>query len=75
MIRVLRRVRQAFTIASAPLTLTATARAQGTLLNSSEVVTVASASSFDSTVARLERAAVANGLAVAAKIGKSVGRP
>jgi len=68
MIRVLLRVRQAFTIASAPLTLTATARAQGTLLNSSEVVSVASASSFDSTVARLERAAVANGLTVAAKI-------
>ena len=68
MIRVLMIVREAFTIASALLTLTAAARGQGTLLNSSGVATVVSASSFDSTVARLERAAVANGLTVAAKI-------
>jgi len=68
MTRVLISVREAVTIASALLTLTAAARGQGTMLNASGVVTVASASSFDSTVARLERAAVANGLTVAAKI-------
>ena len=61
-------VHAAFTIATALFTLTGTARSQGTLLNASEVKTVVSASSFDSTVARLERAAVANGLTVAAKI-------
>jgi uncharacterized protein (DUF302 family) len=61
-------VREAFTIASALLTLTAAARGQGTMLSSSGVATVVSASSFDSTVARLERAAVANGLTVAARI-------
>jgi uncharacterized protein (DUF302 family) len=68
MTRVLISVREAFTIASALLTLTAAARGQGTMLNAPGVVTVVSASSFDSTVARLERAAVANGLTVAAKV-------
>src|SRR6185436_3325245 len=68
MIRNLVCVREVLTIASALLTLTATARGQGTMLSPSGVVTVASASSFDSTLARLERAAVANGLTVAAKI-------
>jgi uncharacterized protein (DUF302 family) len=68
MIRDLVSVRDAFTIACALLTLTAAARGQGTMLNAPQVVTVASASSFDSTVARLERAAVANGLTVAATI-------
>jgi uncharacterized protein (DUF302 family) len=61
-------VREAFAIASALLTLTGAAYGQRTLLSTSGVMTVASASSFDSTVARLERAAVANGLTVAAKI-------
>jgi len=61
-------VREAFTIAFALFTLTAAARGQGTMLSPPGVVTVASASSFDSTLARLERAAVANGLTVAAKI-------
>ena len=68
MTRVLMSVREAFTIASALLTLTAAARGQGTMLSSSGVATVVSASSFDSTVARLERAAVANGFTVAARI-------
>lgn len=68
MIRVLVRRRETFTIASALLTFTAAARGQGTMQNASEVRTVVSASAFDSTVARLERAAVANGLTVAATI-------
>jgi len=68
MIRDLVSVHSAFTIATALVTLTAAARGQGTMLTASEVKTVVSASSFDSTVARLERAAVANGLTVAAKI-------
>ena len=61
-------VREAFTIASALLTLTGAARGQGTMPNASGIVTVMSASPFDSTVARLERAAVAKGLTVSAKI-------
>jgi uncharacterized protein (DUF302 family) len=68
MTRVLVRVRDAFMIASALLTLTTAARAQGMTPNASGVVTVVSASPFDSTLARLERAAVAKGLTVAAKI-------
>ena len=68
MTRVLMSVRVALTIASALLTFSGAAHGQRTLLNDSGLVTVASASSFDSTVARLERAAVANGLTVAAKI-------
>jgi uncharacterized protein (DUF302 family) len=61
-------VRGGVAIACALSTFTAAARGQGTMPNASEVVTVVSASSFDSTVARLERAAVANGLTVAATI-------
>ena len=61
-------VREVFTITSALLTFSAAARGQGTILDTSEIRTVVSASSFDSTVARLERAAVANGLTIAAKI-------
>ena len=68
MTRILMSVREAFGIASALLTLTGAAHGQRTLLDTSVVRTVVSASSFDSTVARLERAAVANGLTVAAKI-------
>jgi uncharacterized protein (DUF302 family) len=68
MIRVPVSVRVAFTIAAAMFTLTASAHGQETLLKTSGVVTVVSASPFDSTVARLERAAVANGLTIAAKI-------
>jgi uncharacterized protein (DUF302 family) len=68
MTRVLVRVRDAFMIASALLTLTTAARAQGMTPNASGVVTVVSASPFDSTLARLERAVVAKGLTVAAKI-------
>jgi uncharacterized protein (DUF302 family) len=41
---------------------------QRPMTNSPSVVTVVSATSFDSTLARLERAAVAKGLTVAAKI-------
>jgi len=55
-------------IACALLALAATARGQGTMSNAAGIVTVVSASAFDSTVARLERAAVAKGLTVAAKI-------
>jgi len=68
MTRILVSVRETFTIASALVALATAARGQGMTANASGVVTVASASSFDSTVARLERAAVANGLTVAAKI-------
>ena len=68
MIRDMVRVREVLTIASAILSLNAAARGQGTMPSASGVVTAVSASAFDSTVARLERAAVANGLTVAAKI-------
>ena len=68
MIRDMVRIREVLTIASAILSLTAAARGQGTMPNASGVVTAVSASPFDSTLARLERAAVANGLTVAAKI-------
>jgi uncharacterized protein (DUF302 family) len=44
------------------------ARTQGQASGSGEVKTVESASSFDSTLARLERAAVAKGLTVALKL-------
>lgn len=66
-----RSIRAVFAIASALLTLTAAARGQGTTPNSSGVVTVVSASPFDSTVARLERAAAANGLTVVARVDHS----
>jgi uncharacterized protein (DUF302 family) len=44
------------------------ARAQGATPAPTGITTVVSASSFDSTLARLERAAVGRGLAIAAKI-------
>src|SRR4029453_5071447 len=62
------RVREAFAIASAFATLTTAARAQGTAPNASGIVTVVSASPCGSPLARLERAAVAKGLTLAAKI-------
>jgi len=68
MTRVSVRVRAVLTILSALAILPTVARAQGASPNASGVVTVTSASPFDSTLARLERAAVAKGLTVAAKI-------
>ena len=68
MTRTLVRVREALSMASALVILTTVAHGQGMTPNASGVVTVVSASAFDSTLARLERAAVAKGLTVAAKI-------
>ncbi len=68
MTRVPVRIREVFAIVSALATLTTAAHAQGAAPNASGIVTVVSASPFDSTLARLERAAVAKGLTVAAKI-------
>jgi uncharacterized protein (DUF302 family) len=62
------RVREVLTFVSVLATMATTAHAQGASPNASGVVTVASASPFDSTLARLERAAVAKGLTIAAKI-------
>jgi uncharacterized protein (DUF302 family) len=62
------------TVAAAGLSLLALiaasgcARAQGATTAPTGITTVVSASSFDSTLARLERAAVGRGLAIAAKI-------
>ena len=64
-----RSIRLATFVAAAIVAVTTTpARARGQSGGSSEVKTVESASSFDSTLARLERAAVAKGLTVALKL-------
>ena len=65
---ILARIREVVTAASALSILAAAAAAQGTTPAASGIVTVVSAAPFDSTLARLERAAVAKGLTVAAKI-------
>jgi len=62
------RVREAVTFVTVLAIMATTAHAQGASPNASGVVTVTSASPFDSTLARLERAAVAKGLTIAAKI-------
>ena len=66
----MRRYSAACVVALAVITASASAQ-QGTarpMTNASGVITVVSATSFDSTLARLERSAVAKGLNVAAKI-------
>jgi uncharacterized protein (DUF302 family) len=68
MTRVRLRVRETVAVVSVLAVFATTAHAQATSPNASGVVTVTSASAFDSTLARLERAAVAKGLTVAAKI-------
>lgn len=55
-------------IASSVAIVAPRARAQGSAAAPAGVTTVVSASSFDSTLARLERAAVAKGLTVALKL-------
>lgn len=62
------RLRGALAIFSTHSIMVSAATAQGTPAPSNGVVTVVSGGSFDSTLARLERAAVAKGLNVAAKI-------
>jgi uncharacterized protein (DUF302 family) len=67
MTHVLARAREL--VAAGVLSLLATsAAAQGASPSAAGIVTVVSAASFDSTLARVERAAVAKGLTVAAKI-------
>jgi uncharacterized protein (DUF302 family) len=68
MTRIRTRARKALAFVSALATMATAVTAQGTSPNASAVVTVTSASPFDSTLARLERAAAAKGLTVAAKI-------
>jgi len=62
------RAHDALRIAAALSILGSAAVAQGTSPSSSGVVTVVSGGSFDSTLARLERAAVGKGLTIAAKV-------
>jgi len=62
------RAREAFAFLGALAIMATTAHAQDASPNAPGIVTVTSASPFDSTLARLERAAVAKGLTVAAKI-------
>jgi len=68
MTHTLARAREIVTAASALSILASAAAAQGATPAASGIVTVVSAAPFDSTLARLERAAVAKGLTVAAKI-------
>ena len=68
MIHVLSRSKVAVTLAVMLSFLAGTATAQGARPQSTGLVTVTSSAPFDSTLARLERAAVAKGLTVAAKI-------
>jgi uncharacterized protein (DUF302 family) len=68
MTHILARAREVITAATALSILGSTAAAQGASPAAGGVVTVVSAVPFDSTLARLERAAVAKGLTVAAKI-------
>lgn len=68
MTHILARAREVVTAASALSILATAAAAQGATPAAGEIVTVVSAVPFDSTLARLERAAVAKGLTVAAKI-------
>jgi uncharacterized protein (DUF302 family) len=68
MTHMLARARELLATASAFSILASAAAAQGAPPAASGIVTVVSAASFDSTLARLERAAVAKGLNVAAKI-------
>jgi len=68
MTHILTRAREVVTAASAFSILATAAAAQGAPPAAGEIVTVVSAVPFDSTLARLERAAVAKGLTVAAKI-------
>lgn len=64
-----RQLWMALALAAAPACLPAPASAQGsTAASPAGVTTVVSASAFDSTLARLERAAVAKGLTVALKL-------
>ena len=64
----LARAREVFAAASALFVVATAAAAQGAASASAGIVTVVSAAPFDSTLARLERAAAAKGLTVAAKI-------
>ena len=68
MTHILARARTVLATASALSIFASAAAAQGAAPAPSGMVTVVSAVSFDSTLARLERAAVAKGLNVAAKI-------
>lgn len=68
MTHILTRAREVVTAASAFSILATAAAAQGAPPAAGEIVTVVSAVPFDSTLARLERAAVTKGLTVAAKI-------
>ena len=68
MTHILARAREAITAVSALSILASAAPAQGGSPGAGGIVTVVSGASFDSTLARLERAVVAKGLTVAAKV-------
>jgi uncharacterized protein (DUF302 family) len=68
MTHILARAREAITAVSVLSILASAALAQGGSPGAAGIVTVVSGASFDSTLARLERAVVAKGLTVAAKV-------
>jgi uncharacterized protein (DUF302 family) len=68
MTHALARAREVFAAASVLSILASAAAAQGAAPATGGIVTVVSVAPFDSTLARLERAAAAKGLTVAAKI-------